>query len=140
MVSFPSRRPHCCFLPYKHFETTYFARIKGSVGQVTLTYEAVNERNQILEITPSPPYSVFPAGETTIWWWIASRGPDGRFGFANPAFDPEAPILQKFYEADSNPAAWLSVVYDPTNGAVSLGNIYRAGGAIRGFAGETMNR
>ncbi len=120
--------------------TDPFARPGGTVGRVTLTYEAVNEQNQILEQFPTPPYSVSPEGEATAWWWIASRGPDRAFGFANPAFDPEAPILQKFYEADINPAAWLTVVYDPTNGAISLGNLYRAGGAVRGFAGETMNR
>jgi general secretion pathway protein G len=103
-----------------------------------LIYEAVNRRNQMIETPPSPPQSVGPEGQRVIWWWIASRGPDGSLGF-RPS-DPEAPLVLKFYEADINPDGWLSVVYDPTNGTTSLGNIYRAGGQFHGFAGQTMNR
>lgn len=117
-----------------------FAIPGGSIGQVTLTYELVNSLNQLIEKPASPPYSAAPEGQVGAWWWIASRGPDGRFGFQNPANDPEASLRRKFFEADIQPGAWLSVVYDSTNGTISLGNLYRAGGAIRGFAGETMNR
>jgi prepilin-type N-terminal cleavage/methylation domain-containing protein len=120
-----------------------FANPGGSLGQMTLTYEAINPANQIVETGATAPYSVDPsdpAGANISWWWIASRGPDKRYGFQNPSSDPEANIRQKFYESDTNPAAWLTVVYDATNGTTSLGNLYRAGGAIQGFAGQTMNR
>lgn len=111
-----------------------------TLGQRTLTYEIINGENQIIEIPATGPYSVLPPNQRGHWWWIASRGPDARYGFQNPAMDPEANIRQKFYESDTNPGAWLSVVYDPTNGTVSLGNIYRAGGEVTGFAGQTMMR
>jgi len=115
-----------------------FASGEGSLSQRTLTYELVNRSNQIIETSPSPPFSVSPAGQKGDWWWIASRGPDGKYGFKDPSTDPEAPILQKFFEADIFPENWLTVVFSPTNGTKSLGNLYRAGGLVRGFAGRTM--
>lgn len=117
-----------------------FAKPSGSLGKITLTYELVNPMNQLIETGSTAPYSVEPADQIGSWWWIAGRGPDGAYGFQNPATDREAPIRQKFYESDSNPAAWLTVVYDATNGTVSLGNLYRAGGAVTGFAGRTMSQ
>ncbi|HMX63114.1 MAG TPA: prepilin-type N-terminal cleavage/methylation domain-containing protein [Candidatus Sumerlaeota bacterium] len=115
-----------------------FTRPSGSVGQVTLTYEACNSQNQMLEVPATAP-SISPAGQTAVWWWIASRGPDKRYGFQNnPAIDPETSLRLKFANSDTDNAGWLTVVYDPTNGTVSLGNIYRAGGQVGGFAGRTM--
>ncbi|MCC6546119.1 prepilin-type N-terminal cleavage/methylation domain-containing protein [Candidatus Sumerlaeota bacterium] len=114
-----------------------FTRPSGSVGQRTLTYEACNAQNLMLEAPPTAP-SISPDGQSTVWWWIASRGPDKRYGFQNPSNDPEAAIRVKFTNSDSDNASWLTVVYDPTNGTVSLGNIYRAGGQVGGFAGRTM--
>ncbi|MEO8377991.1 MAG: prepilin-type N-terminal cleavage/methylation domain-containing protein [Candidatus Sumerlaeota bacterium] len=114
-----------------------FARPGGSVGQTTLTYEACNNQNQILEIPATPP-SVAPTGQSTVWWWVASRGPDKRYGFQSPATDPEASIRTKFANSDIDNPSWLTVVYDPTNGTLSLGNLYRSGGQVGGFAGKTM--
>lgn len=117
-----------------------FASGEGKITQISLTYELINKFNQIIETSPTPPYSVDPTNQRGEWWWIASRGPDGRYGFKNPESDPEASIRQKFYEADLFPENWLTVVYNPTNGTRSLGNLYRAGGLVRGFAGRTMLR
>jgi prepilin-type N-terminal cleavage/methylation domain-containing protein len=117
-----------------------FSRPRGSVEQSTPTYELINGNGHIIEVPATAPWSVSPPGQTGTWWWIASRGPDLRYGFQNPAIDPETNIRQKFFESDLNHAGWLTVVYDPTNGTISLGNLYRAGGVIRGFAGLTMNR
>lgn len=80
-----------------------------------------------------------PAGERGVWWWIASRGPDPRYGFQNPASDPEANIRQKFHQSEVNRDAWLTIVQDPTNGTQSLGNLYRAGGSATGFAATSRN-
>lgn len=113
-----------------------FAEPIGKITKVTLNYEAVNSHNQVLEMDPWPPYSVSPIDQTTLWWWTISRGPDRKLGFRGR--DPEFPILQRFYESDINPEAWLAIVYDPTNGTISNGNLYRAGGSGLNFAGKTM--
>ncbi|MCX7020486.1 MAG: prepilin-type N-terminal cleavage/methylation domain-containing protein [Candidatus Sumerlaeota bacterium] len=115
-----------------------FAKRGGMIAQVTYTYEPVNNRNQIIESSAQPPNSVAPEGQSIVWWWVASRGPDSQYGFKSPALDPEADIRVKFHESDDHPDAWLSVVYDPTNGPASLGNLYRAGGMPTGYAGRTM--
>ena len=118
-----------------------FAARNTSVNKVALTYEAMNQRNQIIETAPRAPYSVAPgdaAGSPTSWWWVASRGPTRAFaGFGS---NPSPSIQQALYESDQNPGPWLAMVYDPTNGTVSAGNIYRAGGGVTGLAGQQMNR
>jgi len=115
-----------------------FAKPGGSIAQVTYTYEPVNNQNQIIELPAQPPITVAPEGQVATWWWVASRGPDSQFGFKSPTVDPEADIRVKFYESDARPDTWLTVVYDPTNGSKSLGNLYRAGGVPTGYAGRTM--
>lgn len=117
-----------------------FAAPNPNVAKVALTYEAVNASNQIIETTPRVPYAVAPTdpAATTAWWWIGARGPTRTFsGFGA---NPNPSIEQALFQSDVNPQAWLGLVYDPTNGTVSQGNIYRAGGAITGFAGQTMTR
>jgi prepilin-type N-terminal cleavage/methylation domain-containing protein len=117
-----------------------FARASVSIGQTTLTYEAINGQQQIIETGAVAPASVLPAGQRAYWWWIASRGADARYGFMGGGSDPEYKIRTKFYNSDTDPGGFLTTVYDPTNGTTSLGNIYRAGGEIQGFAGLQMNR
>ncbi|MCX7717924.1 MAG: type II secretion system protein GspG [Candidatus Sumerlaeaceae bacterium] len=118
-----------------------FASQNPAINRVALTYEAMNAFNQIIESPALPPYSVAPSDPTaqpTMWWWVASRGPNQRYDGFGVAPNPS--IQQAIYEADLNPGAWLGMVYDATNGTVSRGNIYRAGGAVAGFAGRSMMR
>lgn len=111
------------------------------MSQQLLTYELVNRDGKIVEANTGP-YSVNPAspgGEPAkgVAWWLASRGPDKEFGFRGS--EPEFNIIQRFYESDANPEAFLDIVYDPTNGTVSQGNIFRSGGAPVNFAIKVMN-
>jgi prepilin-type N-terminal cleavage/methylation domain-containing protein len=118
-----------------------FASQNPAINRVALTYEAMNAQNQIIEAPPLPPHSVGPsdpAGRPTVWWWVASRGPNQRFDGFGVAPNPS--IQQAIVEADANPGAWLGMVYDATNGTISRGNIYRAGGAVTGLAGQSMLR
>lgn len=114
-----------------------FATRNTTLTKTTLTYEAINGLSQIIETSPVTPYSVDPTdgAAKTIWWWVAARGPTKSFaGFGNSTPKME----QLFYESDTNKDAWLTTVYDPTNGTVSRGNIYRAGGSVTNYAGRTM--
>ncbi len=111
------------------------------VSKRLLTYELVNDSGKLIEAGGGP-YSVDPAapgGDNPkgVAWWLASRGPDKTFGFKHK--NPEYDIRQRFFESDINPAAFLDIVYDPTNGTNSLGNLYRAGGAPVNFAIKFMN-
>lgn len=99
-------------------------------GKSSLTYEIMNIDNKTIE-RGGGTYSVdptAPSGESTIgiWWWLASRGPNGTFGF-RPS-EPEFDIRQRFFLANSDTAQFLVCVYDATNGTNSNGNIFRAGG------------
>jgi len=55
------------------------------------------------------------------WWNLSSNGPDGRY--TNEAGDGPSPALNA-----ADPRGILAFVYDPTNGAVSAGNLNRPGG------------
>jgi general secretion pathway protein G len=106
-----------------------------------LTYELVNPNGKIIEtgggaysVDPYSPGSDNPKG---VAWWLASRGPDKVFGFRPQ--DAEFNISQRFYESDNSPGAFLATIYDPTNGTVSTGNLYRSGGAPVNFAIRFMN-
>jgi prepilin-type N-terminal cleavage/methylation domain-containing protein len=118
-----------------------FALQNTNISKVALTYEAVNAMNQIIEASPRPPFSITPtdpAGAITSWWWVASRGPTSKF--AGFGANPNPSIQQALFESDQNPDVWLSTVYDATNGTISTGNIYRAGGESTSFAGRSMTR
>ena len=118
-----------------------FALQNNNISKVALTYEAMNGTNQIIEKSPRAPFSVAPAdpaGAPTTWWWVASRGPTSKF--AGFGANPNPSIQQAVFEADQHPDVWLSLVYDSTNGTISTGNIYRAGGESTSFARRSMTR
>ncbi|MBI5154504.1 prepilin-type N-terminal cleavage/methylation domain-containing protein [Candidatus Poribacteria bacterium] len=56
----------------------------------------------------------------SLWWMLTSNGPD-----------TVTENYSQFLDAD-NFEGFLGTFYDPTNGIVSDGNIYRAGGQIQG--------
>lgn len=110
------------------------------IAKRLLTYEAVNGEGLLLEAGGSP-YTVNPAsagGHSTRihWWWLASRGPDMEFGFrpVNVEFD----LRERFATSDADPGPFCDTLYDATNGTVSVGNIYRAGGSGLNAAGRLM--
>ena len=73
-------------------------------------------------------------GVKTDWWTMFSNGPDGISGFAGsyPGDDLELAIV----ESENDLSDFLTFVYDPTNGTVSRGNVWRAGGAGLNPAGR----
>jgi prepilin-type N-terminal cleavage/methylation domain-containing protein len=118
-----------------------FAGQNTNINKIALTYEAMNASGQMIEASPLAPWSVSPSdpnGGKTAWWWLASRGPTRTYTGFGPTANPK--IQQALAESDIHPDVWLTMMYDPTNGTVSRGNIYRAGGEIVGFAGRSMNR
>ncbi len=72
-------------------------------------------------------------GVKSTWYMLFSNGPDqlSGFGATEPEFDLELRIL----ESDSIPGNFLNVVYDPTNGSISTGNVWRSGGSDLNAAG-----
>lgn len=55
-------------------------------------------------------------------WFVYSNGPDLR---------PSSLIFQTAIDTD-NFAMFINTIYDPTNGIISDGNIYRSGGRFHG--------
>jgi len=113
-----------------------------SMNKRFLTYELVNPLGKLIE-SGGGPYSVDPAapgGDSPkgVAWWLASRGPDRVFGFkpSNVEYD----IRKRFFESGDFPGPFLDTCYDPTNGTISIGNLYRAGGAPVNFAIRFMGR
>lgn len=120
--------------------TDPFGRFFGSYDDTLMSYEGVNSQGHQIEQPNSPPWTVMATpGEKTLWWWLLSRGPDGRMGFQSPGTE-EGNIRQYFFESDLHPDKWLGIVYDATNGTVSDGNIYRAGGSVSNYAGRSMGQ
>ena len=74
----------------------------------------------------------------TDWWTLFSNGPDGISGFAGsyPGDDVEIRIVK----SDQDLGQFLDFVYDPTNGTLSTGNVWRAGGSGLNAAGKFMAR
>ena len=102
----------------------------------SLTYELMNIENMILE-SGGGLFSVDPANPGNhptqgVWWWLASRGPDKQFGF-RPS-EKEYNIQQRFFESDEHPEHFTILLYDPTNGTISTGNIFRTGGQAQSTA------
>ncbi|MCC5875694.1 MAG: prepilin-type N-terminal cleavage/methylation domain-containing protein [Candidatus Sumerlaeia bacterium] len=76
-------------------------------------------------------------GAKSEWWTLFSNGPDGIGGFAGtyPGDDLEIRIVK----SDQDLGQFLDMVYDPTNGTVSQGNIWRSGGSGLNAAGRFIN-
>lgn len=66
------------------------------------------------------------AGQKGSWWLLRSYGPDK---------DADAYSTQI---RDNQVENVINAVYDPTNGTVSNGNVYRVGGAPSQQAGQTL--
>lgn len=123
--------------------TDPFAVLNANLAKVTLAYEAMNQLAQIIEASATAGASAqswcLPTGVNgaTKWWWIASRGPNKAYdGFKGNT--TVATMEDACFKGDTNPELILAITYDPTNGTVSAGNIYRAGGEVYGFAGRSM--
>lgn len=89
------------------------------------------------------------ANEKPGWWVLISNGPDLKMGFGyydptdptpDPS-DPESNVQWRFHQAHVGPAEYenfLATIYNPTNGTISIGNIYRAGGSAPNEAGRAV--
>jgi hypothetical protein len=113
-----------------------FAIPGGSIGQVPLTYELVNSLTQQIEKPASRLITAAPEGQVGAWWWIASRGPDGRYGFQNPANDRRPVSAGNSSRRIYSRAPGFLLCMIPRTAPISLGNLYPRRGAIRGFCRE----
>jgi prepilin-type N-terminal cleavage/methylation domain-containing protein len=77
-------------------------------------------------------------GERAPWWLLFSVGPDGDAGFTYDLFDGEG-TQYRVREADQDLGLFLAIFYDPTNGSVSRGNVWRSGGSDLNAAGLFVN-
>lgn len=77
-------------------------------------------------------------GVKTGWWSLCSNGPDQISGFAGtyPGDDVEI----RFVKSDQDLGQFLDFVYDSTNGTVSQGNVWRAGGGGMNAAGRFIGQ
>ncbi|MDX1971383.1 MAG: prepilin-type N-terminal cleavage/methylation domain-containing protein [Candidatus Sumerlaeia bacterium] len=82
--------------------------------------------------------SYIRADEKPTWWLLISAGPDRDTYFTYNLNSPDD-IEFSFRTADADPVPFYSTVYDPTNGTVSRGNIYRAGGSSMNTAGRVVS-
>jgi hypothetical protein len=80
-------------------------------------------------------YKMAP-GTRTHWWTMFSNGPDGISGFAGTYEGDDLEI--RIVKSDQDLGQFLDFVYDPSNGTVSQGNIFRAGGGGLNAAGRFM--
>ncbi|MBN1476859.1 prepilin-type N-terminal cleavage/methylation domain-containing protein [Candidatus Sumerlaeota bacterium] len=76
-------------------------------------------------------------GEKPTWWCLFSVGPDHDSGFYEG--EVEFDVQVRVAESDDDIGPFLATVYDPTNGSVSIGNIWRAGGGHPNQAGMHMH-
>jgi hypothetical protein len=75
--------------------------------------------------------------EPAPWWLLISVGPDKKSEFT---YNPSDGVGVEWATsvADTNPVPFLNMIYDPTNGTVSRGNIWRAGGGSPNAAGRMV--
>ena len=77
-------------------------------------------------------------GERAYWWCLFSVGPDKESGFYTG--QAEYDVQVRVQNADTDIGPFLATIYDPTNGTVSVGNLWRAGGGTPNAAGMWMIR
>lgn len=118
-----------------------FRPLTFAAPKANYTYELMNANNKVIQqgggaygVDPKSPGNEPYKG---VWWWICSRGPNNTFGLKNG--EPEFDLTERFYKAVSNPELLLMTVYDPSNGTISNGNIYKAGGAMPAAHAQILN-
>ncbi len=76
----------------------------------------------------------------TTWWTLFSNGPDQNHGFTPTNSDGspsvEFDLIERVVNSDHDPANFMDIVYSPTNGTQSNGNIWRSGGSQLNTAGR----
>ncbi len=77
-------------------------------------------------------------GEIPTWWILFSVGPDHDSYFTYDVNNSED-IEYIVRHADSDLGKFTTLYYDPTNGTISRGNIWRAGGSFMNQAGKFIS-
>jgi general secretion pathway protein G len=99
----------------------------------TIQYDPINPIGQMASIYNVGPY--YQVSDPTPWWMLISVGPDKESEFTYDLGDGEG-LQYRVRECNTDNALFVDRFYDPTNGTVSRGNIFRAGGSEMNFAGK----
>ncbi len=97
-----------------------------------LMWDLFDANNVIIESSTGAPGGPPTSNNKGVYWMLMSRGPDHTSGFYST--DPEYDIRTRIIMAETDLGEFLNTIYDPTNGTVSNGNIYRSGGSSQGAA------
>lgn len=97
-----------------------------------LMWDLFDANNVIIESSTGAPGGPPTSNNKGVYWMLMSRGPDHTSGFYST--DPEYDIRTRIIMAETDLGQFLNAIYDPTNGTVSTGNIFRSGGSSQGAA------
>lgn len=91
------------------------------------------------DLTGDPSFRLQPGIKPT-WYTLFSNGPDrnGGFGAFDAQTNPEGDVEIRILESDDNPGDFVDVIYNASNGTISTGNIWRAGGGDLNTAGRLI--
>ena len=109
-----------------------FSRDPYATGSGLLMWDLFDADNVCIESSTGAPGGPPTSTNKGVYWLLISRGPDRTSGFYST--DPEYDVRVRIREAETDLGPFLNTIYDPTNGTVSTGNIWRAGGSSQGAA------
>ncbi len=99
-----------------------------------LMWDLFDANNVIIESSTGSSGGPPTSTNKGVYWLLISRGPDRTSGFYST--DPEYDVRLRILAAETDLGEFLNTIYDPTNGTVSDGNIYRSGGSSQGAAAK----
>ena len=118
-----------------------FDRAPANTAAGYMLYDALDTNGAIIQASSSCSSCMSGAVNTgsdkSVGWWLGSRGPDTKSGFAavGATGEFEANMWDRLYTGGS---VLNEVNYDPTNGTVSAGNIMRVGGQVKGSVASAI--
>jgi len=106
----------------------------------TLQYDPMTPDGRMFSFYNIEPQSSYiGANEKATWWILFSIGPDNDSGFTYDLQNPPG-VQYSVREADTDLSFFLDQYYDSSNGTISQGNIWRAGGSSLNEAGKFIDR
>jgi prepilin-type N-terminal cleavage/methylation domain-containing protein len=127
------------YLSQRTLEDPFFKTSPGEAKGGLLIWNLLDANHVIIEAVSAtqdgPPLTSYLPG---VYWMLWSRGPDRSSGFSR--FDAEFLISQRITQAETDLGPFCETLYDPTNGTISTGNIYRVGGSQWGRAAQLIER